>query len=164
MITFEYTPSAFDDSWTDKWSPRSNGRNVPPQEVDQYAFLFDYFHVAVDLAIAQLSIQRRYLTIPVVDLILTFELIRRSLIREGFVEAAASRNQITLACRLAGEHVLVRAKGQPEEARVLFTEFLEFHRLASIRAMSMLYTAHQELRQNPYLAHVEEILDVVGVA
>ncbi|MEO3859754.1 hypothetical protein [Acrocarpospora sp. B8E8] len=164
MITFEFTPSASDDSWTDKWSPRSSGRNVSPQEVDQYAFLFDYFHVEVDLAIAQLSVQRRRLTVPVVDLILMFELIRKSLIREGFVEAAASRNQIMLVCRLVGEHVLVQVEGQSGEARVSLTEFLEFHRLASIRAMSMLYTAHQELRQNPYLAHVEEILDVVGVA
>ncbi|WP_155335227.1 hypothetical protein [Acrocarpospora corrugata] len=137
---------------------------MPPQEVDQYGFLFNCFHVEVDLAMAQLSIQRRRLTVPVVDLILMFELIRKSLIREGFVEAAASRNQIMLVCRLVGEHVLVQAEGQSGEARVSFTEFLEFHRLASIRAMSMLYAAHQELHQNPYLAHVEEILDVVGVA
>lgn len=162
MIQFEITPAPRDPSWSREWRPQGGGEAVTLRNLEQNAFVFRHFSVQLWLSTGNLSVNTKGFHLPAIDLVLTFELIKNTLARDDSVTAATSEDQLTFVCHRKGEEMSIRVRGRSGESSISFSEFLDFCHQVSIRVISLLYAAHEDLRVNPYLMQLAAKLNVAG--
>ncbi|MDP9642094.1 hypothetical protein J2S53_002039 [Actinopolyspora lacussalsi] len=155
MISFAFFPRGDDPSWRGEWDSE-----IPLYDLTNNDFVFYYFNVDVVISDGENDILLSDPVVSVVDFVLMLDLLRREVARFGASIVMTSRiNKYVFATKQGGD-VELSYSFSPVVSCVSADDIERAPVVAARAALDVLYGAREELRSNPFLAGLVDMVRV----